>query len=382
MKHRLVILTEIISPYRTPLFNALSGCAGVGLHVIFLAETDPHLRQWTVYKDEIKFSYEVLPSWRKHLGPYNVLLNRDVAPALAAASPDVILCGGYSYLASWQALRWARSRKVPFLLWSESNQQDLRRGFVPVEFLKRNFLRRCDAFVVPGRSALEYLLGHNVPEDRIFTAPNAVDNQLFATTAGCARQNEASRRRALGLPGSYFIFVGRLVEEKGVFDLLSAYARLDEPLRQTYGLVFVGDGALRRQVEERASAVSPGMIKFLGFVQREELPEYYALAQALILPTYTDTWGLVVNEAMACGLPVILSRAAGCAADLVKDNANGLLVPPRDVTALASAMTRLAHEPDLCRSMGAKSVQHISHYTPAEWSLGIVRAVEAMKGRT
>src|ERR1035438_2597723 len=125
MTRRLVIITEIISPYRIPLFNALAHNGGVDPHLIFLAETDPNLRQWRVYKEEIGFSYEVLPSWRKRVGKYNVLWNRGLARALRSTSPDAILCGGYNYLASWQALLWARLHNVPFLLWSESTVQDL-----------------------------------------------------------------------------------------------------------------------------------------------------------------------------------------------------------------------------------------------------------------
>src|SRR5580698_10314993 len=106
MKRRLVILTEIISPYRIPLFNALAQRAEVDLHVIFLAETDPDLRQWQIHKEEIQFSYEILPSWRRRVGRYNALLNRGVGIALGKTAPDVILCGGYNYVASWQALFW------------------------------------------------------------------------------------------------------------------------------------------------------------------------------------------------------------------------------------------------------------------------------------
>src|SRR5215469_14634262 len=157
MTRRLVILTEIISPYRIPLFNTLAQREGVDLHVIFLAETDPGLRQWRVYKEEIKFSYQVLPSWRKRIAGRNALLNRGMRRALAAADPDVILCGGYNYIASWQSLFWARTHDVPFLLWSESNLQDLRHGYALVEFLKDEFLKKCSGFVVPGQSAREYL---------------------------------------------------------------------------------------------------------------------------------------------------------------------------------------------------------------------------------
>jgi len=381
VKRRLVILTEIISPYRIPLFHALAQSSEVDLHVIFLAETDPSLRQWQVYKEEIRFSYEVLPSWRKRLGKYNVLLNRGLARALRAAAPDVVLCGGYSYVASWEALRWARAHRVPFLLWSESNVQDFRRGHALVEFLKGQFLQKCSGCDVPGQSAREYLLAHKIKEHSIFTAPNAVDNALFAKTAADVRGNEPTERKELSVPDRYFLFAGRLVREKGVFELLYAYAKLDGQLRQQIGLVFVGDGLARRELEEQARSISPGVIRFAGFAQRRQLAAYYALAEILILPTYTDTWGLVVNEAMACGLPVILSRAAGCAADLIKENWNGLLIPPQDVSSLAAAMKNLGSHPEVCLKMGANSLECIAQYSPAQWSMGILRALESAGGR-
>jgi glycosyltransferase involved in cell wall biosynthesis len=381
MKRRLVILTEIISPYRIPLFNTLAGNVEVDLHVIFLAETDPTLRQWQVYKDEIQFSYQVLPSWRQRWGPYNVLLNHGVGRALATCAPDVILCGGYNYVASWQALWWARAHKVPFLLWSESNAKDLRRGHAVIEFLKSSFLRKCSGFVVPGRAAQEYLCADKkIMEGALFTAPNAVDNDLFAAGASAARQNAAALRRELGLPKRYFLFTGRLVREKGVFELLSAYAKLNESIRGQVGLVLVGDGVSRRQLEQQATSISPGAIKFAGFAQREQLAIYYGLAEMLVLPTYADTWGLVVNEAMACGLPVILSQSAGCASELMREHWNGLLVPPRDVPSLTFAMSSLAEQPDLCVAMGANSAKHIARYSPTEWSRGIAQMIEAEAG--
>lgn len=376
MKRRLVILTEIISPYRIPLFNALAQELGIDPHVIFLSETDPALRQWRVYKEDIRFSYAVLPSWRKRIGKYNALLNRGVSGALRSASPDVILCGGYSYVASWQALRWARSHKVPFWLWSESVLQDRRGGHPLVEFLKKQFLQKCDGFVVPGAAAREYLREQGIKDEFIFAAPNAVDNEFFANAAAAAR-GDARRRAALALPARYILFVGRLVQEKGVFDLLAAYARLDAETRNDLGLVLAGDGAARRGLEDQARSISPGMIRFAGFAHREELASYYALANMLVLPTYTDTWGLVVNEAMACSLPVIVSRVAGCAADLVRDHWNGVLVSPGDVEALREAMQSIAGQPDLGTTMGSRSAQLIRQYSPQSWSSGLAHAVEA-----
>jgi 1,2-diacylglycerol 3-alpha-glucosyltransferase len=381
MKRRLVIVTEIISPYRIPLFNALAQNPDVDPHVIFLGDTDPKLRQWQVYKQEINFSYQVLPSWRKRIGKYNALLNFGIQKALEQSAPEVVLCGGYSYIASWQALRWARRNRVRFLLWSESNLQDMRRRYRFVEFLKKQFLKRSDGFVVPGRSALEYLRAQGIGESRISIAPNAVDNDLFAKAAESARRNALALRRELALPDRYFLFVGRLVREKGIFELLSAYSNLSEQLRREIGFVFVGDGEARQELQSFGSSISPGNVRFVGFVQREQLGAYYGLAAALVLPTYTDTWGMVVNEAMACGLPVIVSRAAGCAADLVHENRNGLLVTTRDVHSLETAIGTLAQRRDLCEAMGACSAQHIQSYSPEEWSASIARTIQKVGER-
>jgi glycosyltransferase involved in cell wall biosynthesis len=378
MRRRVVLITEIISPYRIPLFNALARQPEVDLRVIFLAETDPGLRQWQIYKDEIRFSYRVLPSWRQRVGKYNLLINRGVRRALRDASPHLIVCGGYNYFASWRALAWSRSYRVPFLLWSESNQQDLRRETWLVESLKNEFLHRCSAFIVPGQSARQYLRTHNVSDENIFTAPNAVDNDLFAAAAENARSQADALKRKLSLPGRYFLFVGRLVPEKGVFDLLDAYAKLDVQLRAQIGLVFVGDGSCRQKLEDRAAAISPGMIRFAGFAQRENLADYYAMAEALILPTYSDPWGLVVNEAMACRLPVIVSSVAGCAADLVKSSWNGWLLPPKDVPSLHAAMVRLVTQPDLSKNMGSNSGDHIAHFTPEIWAKSVEATVKTV----
>jgi 1,2-diacylglycerol 3-alpha-glucosyltransferase len=371
MRNRLVILTEIISPYRIPLFNALAENSDVDLHVVFLAETDPRLRKWKVYRNEIRFSHQVLPSYRSRIRGYNVLLNSGISRALSKAAPSAILCGGYNYVASWRALLWARMHGVPFILWTESNQQDLRRGYPIVELIKKNFLLQCSGFVVPGISAREFLRAHKLEESKIFTAVNAVDNDLFVNAACGARKQAAQLRARFDLPDRYFLFSGRLVRNKGIFDLLAAYTRLDNKIRDHIGLVFVGDGPSRPALELEAASLTRGVVKLAGFAHREELPIYYALAEALILPTYSDPWGLVVNEAMACGLPIIVSEAAGCVRDLVTEEWNGQVVGPRDVSSLAASMHKLARNPDLRMEMGRNSTIRIAAYSPRKWSDGI-----------
>jgi 1,2-diacylglycerol 3-alpha-glucosyltransferase len=373
MSPRVVIITEIIAPYRIPVFNALAQHPGIDLHVIFLAENDPTQRQWLVYKDEIRFSCQVLPSWRRRVGRHNLLLNWGTETALQRAAPDFIVCGGYNYVSSWQSMRWAQRNHVPFILWTESTTRDLRSGHALIEFLKTRFLRGCDAFVVPGKSSTDYLRNYGVPEEKIFTAPNAVDTRFFAQRAELIRRDAAVHRQALGLPARFFLFAGRLVPEKGVFDLLRAYDALAPEVREEVGLVFVGDGAARSALHQRAAAISPGAIHFAGFAQREHLATYYALADVLAFPTHTDTWGLVVNEAMACGLPVISSSAAGCVADLIESGWNGRVVSSGRIGELTSAMDELARNAELRSLMGERSAQRIAQYSPEAWAVGMAQ---------
>jgi glycosyltransferase involved in cell wall biosynthesis len=377
LKQRLVIITEIIAPYRIPLFNALAEQSTIDLHVIFLAETDATQRQWLVYKDEIHFAYEVLPAFRQRILGYNFLLNLGMSKALKGACPQAILCGGYSYFATWMALGWARHKHVPFYLWSESNSHDLRSGGWVTESLKRIFFRRCNGFVVPGHSSRDYLLGYGVSDVTIFTAPNAVDNDLFAAGANAARATAEEKRRSLNLPSRYFLFVGRLTREKGVFDLFEAYRSLDPEVRPEVGLVFVGNGAARAELERLAIQVSPGTVRVVSFAQRDQLTIYYGLAEVFVFPTHSDPWGLVVNEAMACGLPILATNVAGCVADLVEEGKNGFVSAVRDIPALTKGMTTLAGSPRLREQMAAASLERIALFSASAWAQGIAKAVSS-----
>lgn len=374
---KTVILTEIIAPYRIPVFNALARRAEVDLHVIFLSETDKVLRQWRIYTDEIGFSYEVLPSWRWRAGKYSLLVNRRLWSALDAANPQTILCGGYNHPASWEALWWARRRNVRFVLWTESNQQDHRSGRGTVEWLKRYFVSSCNAFIVPGKSSLAYLRTLGVNERPIFTAPNAVDNTFFAKQADQVKSQATAFRERFGLPRRFILFVGRLVPEKGVFDLLQAYAKLGSDLRSEVGLVFAGEGVSREALSEQAQLIEPGMICFPGFAQREDLAGLYALAEAFILPTHSDPWGLVVNEAMVCGLPIVVTNVAGCASDLVQDGWNGYVVSPADPDRLSAAISSLLRQPETAQQMRVRSAERIQAYSPQACAHGLAAVVLA-----
>jgi len=375
VKRRTVILTEIIAPYRIPVFNALAARSDIDLHVIFLSENDSNLRQWHVYKDEINFSYEVLPSFRRRLGTFNLLLNTRVQSALRLARPEAILCGGYNFLAYWRAAWWARRNHAPLLLWSESNAADKPR-YNAVEFLKKRFARMCRAHVAAGATSRDYLLQLGASSHSVFIAPDAVDLTMYAASAAKARDRASELRAEHALPERYFLCVGRLVEEKGIFDLLAAYASLEEKARSRIGLVFVGEGSAREELQRRASDIHPGEIKFCGWVHRERISEFYALADALIFPTHSDPWGLVVNEAMACSLPIVASDVAGCVADLVRPSKNGFTFRPRDIAALGEIMRALAVQPALRYRMGAQSLEMIQSHTPEHCAAGFAAAID------
>jgi 1,2-diacylglycerol 3-alpha-glucosyltransferase len=380
-RRRLVLITEIIAPYRIPVFNALARRPELDLQVIFLAKTDEGLRQWRVCMDEIHFSYQILPSWRGRVGKHNLLINRGLRSALNKLRPRIVICGGYSYAASWEALLWARRHRVEFVLWSESTRQDARGRRSLVEWLKTYFLRRCDRFVVPGKASLDYLRLLTSPSANISTAPNAVDNSWFAVQAGNSRRHATEFRQTMKLPSRFILFVGRLVPEKGVFDLLAAYAKLDNGLRSEVGLVFAGDGSARTELERQATQIATGAVCFPGFAQREDLAKLYALAEFLVLPTHSEPWGLVVNEAMACGLPIIASNVAGCLADLVDDGWNGYAVPARDPEKLSAAIDSLARQPELRKQMSAHSLERIRNYSPEACADGLAAvAISASTG--
>jgi glycosyltransferase involved in cell wall biosynthesis len=208
----------------------------------------------------------------------------------------------------------------------------------------------------------------------VFVAPNAVDIGVFGSYEN-ARSRAPRVRGELGLPQRYFLFAGRLVKEKGLLDLLAAYESLGADLREQVGLVFAGDGPLRADLESLARSIFPGTIHFAGFVHRDELVNYYSLAECLVFPTYSDTWGMVVNEAMACGLPVICSSVAGCAADLVK--AGGRIVAPGNILQLSAAMQEIASDPSLRDRMSQENRSLIQSFSPELCAAGIVNAATA-----
>ena len=339
---RVVLLTEIPAPYRIPLFNALA--ERVDLHVLYLAERNPE-RPYRLHEDEIRFSWEVLPGPDFTVRNRWVVLNHGVARRLRGA--DAVLVGGWNQPAFWTTLTWARAARKPAIAWVESTAADSR----PTR-AKRMLMHSCAAVVVPGSAAAAFVRSL-VPSARIVVAPNAVDGALFA-----------SRVTDRSAEGFCVLYVGRLSPEKGVDVLLRAFDG---------ELVVAGSGP----DEARLRALASPRTRFLGQVDRDELPRWYAAADVLVLPSLSEPWGMPLNEAAAAGLPLVATDAVGAAHDLIEDGVNGFRVPAGDVEALRDALRRLADDEPFRRAAGARSRELAARFTPEAWADAVAGLVQA-----
>lgn len=314
----------------------------IELEVLFCAWSEPD-RPWSLAEELKDVPHRVLRSFsprirtRRNTFVYEV--NPEIVGILRRGDFDLLVIGGYSVFAEQAALVYARLRGVPYLVHSESHLLKLRPAWVRA--IKRVVLPwvlgGAAGGLAVGSAAARYLAAYGVPPDRIRIVPNTVDVGAYAEAATGARARAPEIRAARGLPDRFLLFAGRLVEAKGVPELVEAL-RLLGPAAPT--VVVAGEGPLAGEL-----ATCPG-VRTAGFLQRDELIELLALADAALVPSRSEPWGVVVNEALACGCPVIASDAVGAVEDLVVDEVNGRVVPARDPAALAEAMASPLPRPD------------------------------------
>jgi glycosyltransferase involved in cell wall biosynthesis len=357
---RILLVTEIPAPFRIPLFNALAAEPEIELCVCFLAEHDPR-RSYRVYRDEFAFDEVILPGWGARRRGRWIMLNRGVFRLLRRVRPQVIVVGGWNQPAFWQVLAAARVRRIPTLLWVESTSSDVRVAGAVAESLRRLALRLSSGFVVPGRASRAYLRRLGTADARIVEAPNAVDLDIFAERVEAARADRAALRERLALEGCVFLYVGRLEPEKGLDVLIRAMG--DVPGQ----LVLIGSGSLEPELRAAAGEA----IRIVGQLTRDELVPWYATADALVLPSRSEPWGMVLNEGAAAGLPLVSTDAAGAAHDLIEPGGNGFRVPADDVAALAVALRALATDPELRQVFGERSREVAERFRPEVWAAAV-----------
>ena len=361
---RLALLHHQFGPYHVARARVLRRTFPGTVDLIQLAESEA-IRAWRADPGDLGIQTAV-PGELESASPAAV--THATEAILERLRPPVIAISGYAHPAMRRAATWARRRGAKAILISDSQARDLpRRAWK--ERLKRLFVsRNFDAAFVSGASAAFYVESLGIPAHRIWRGYDVVDNEHFAEGARRARADAATLRGALWLPSRYLLYVGRFAPEKNLARLIDAFGRAcGDRAFDGWSLVLVGGGPLDAELKRQA-APRGGRIHFVPFQQAERLPAYYGLAEALVLPSLVEPWGLVVNEATAAGLPVVISGQCGCAAELVFPNLNGLIVDPTDVPALAAALVEISRDEARRRAWGQQSARLVATFSLEAWA--------------
>jgi 1,2-diacylglycerol 3-alpha-glucosyltransferase len=321
---------------------------------------------------------------------------------------DVVCVNGWGDFGSLVSIECCVEQRIPFVLMSESSARDSSRGVIK-EFIKSRIVGLASAALVGGSLHAEYVAQLGLPRDRISLGYDAVDNQFFANEAAkfrlkidggpnveegkmetdCAESETNDGRQILSSThrpvSRYFLASARFVEKKNLPFLLGSYARYrqlaaaseeGDSTTEIWNLVLLGDGTIRPQLEALCCSlgISDG-VTMPGFKQYAELPRFYAHAGAFIHASTTEQWGLVVNEAMASSLPILVSNHCGCAPDLVQEGINGWTFDPSNEAQLSELMLRMATLGSEARnSLGLASAEIISHWGPQRFGEGLAQA--------
>lgn len=330
------------------------------------------------------YKYEFLPS----IGPANNVSfwlpwNYGLAARLKQHHIDVLWLHGYARWFHLVAILTANLLGIRVFVRGETTQKSGPKGagskITRILFFKilRNL---CERFLAIGTQNREYYLHQGIPKNKISMVPYAVDNAFFQKRCLNAKLYRSEFRSSLGLtPGRPIIlFVGRLISRKRPGDLLDAYIRLspDGKKEPHPYLLYVGDGKLRSKLEQKSSRMGWKSILYLGFKNQTEMPALYDLCDVLVLPSSNETWGLVINEAMNAGRPVIASDHVGCSVDLIHNGRNGFTFKSMDFMDLHRILNKFLLSSDRWATMGRESLQIINSWSFEEDIAGIKHALK------
>jgi len=385
---RLGVLVTHPVQYFAPLFRQLASEPGLDLTVYYAHQPTPE-EQGRGFGVAFAWDVDLLSGYDARFlrntasnpsaGGFAGYDTPEIAELVASQSFDAFLVMGWHAKSYWQAMRACWSRATPVLVRGDSQLGPGRHSLRAWARLitHRRFVPRFAACLAVGERSEEYFRFYGAR--RIFRSPHFVDNEHFARRA--AATDVAAVRRDWGVREDAMVvaFVGKLVPKKRPLDVLEAVAASG---RQDIHVVFVGDGELREAC--RAAADRLGVATTIaGFHNQRALPAAYAAMDMLVLPSdVRETWGLVVNEAMACGRGAIVSSAVGCVPDLVRDGKTGYTFPVTDVRAFGVQLRLVASQRSLATSVGNRARQHISGFTAGAAAAGVLEALDvAAAGR-
>jgi glycosyltransferase involved in cell wall biosynthesis len=376
--------------YHAPWFRALAQETSIDLSVLFIQQPDPQQQgqgfgvafEWDIPLLE-GYRWQQVPDLRGRGGLRGFFAARIAHPIalLREHDPDVLLLTGWQAWPLVQLLIAAWWTGVPVLMRGESNALRCRPWYVRA--LHKFLLARCTAFLPIGKASHAFYRGYAVPESRLFDTPYFVDNTRFAEGAARAITQRRELRSRWTIPQDVFCFcyAGKLEPKKRILDLLAALRLARGNGAAPMHLLVVGTGELMTQA--RAIVAKHDLpVSFTGFLNQSEIPAAYAVTDCLVLPSdYGETWGLVVNEAMACGRPAIVSDRVGCASDLVSEGVTGTTFPFGDTAALAECLVRFASHPEQARTMGLRARERVQgEYSVEQSAAGTLRAIRSVIG--
>ena len=368
----ILVLFRHFGPYHVARLNALAKSARVTA-VEFARDDDEY--PWGAKREAHDFVWHSLcDAYPVHL-PARASAGRKLTSLIDTADPEVLAVPGWSEPLALAALAAASRRGIPAVAMSDSKADDFPRRAIR-ERIKRHILSRFSAALVAGSAHRDYLVSLGFPPERIVAGFDVVDNRHFADGADQARAAAADLREKHNLPAAYFLASARFIAKKNLDGLLDAYRRHRDAVGAgAWDLVITGDGPLRGALETVANRHGiGGNIHMPGFANYDDLPVYYGLAGAFILPSHTDQWGLVVNEAMAAGLPVLVSTGSGCAGDLVEEGGNGFTFDPSNPAGLADLMRRMSDGSCNLTGMGEASREIIAGWDLNRFAAGMREA--------
>lgn len=260
-------------------------------------------------------------------------------------------------------------------VYKETNRTGLKnniRRFLLTRVLFKHLVDKC---LYIGTQSKKFYQFNKVEDAKLVFTPFAIDNDRFK--AGLKRFDRYAERSRLNIKEDDFVilFTGKFISVKRPMDLIKAFENLK--VRDKF-LVLVGEGELKESMQDYVAAQEIQQVHFAGFINQSELPKYYGIADVLVLCSETETWGLSVNEAMACGLPIVISDMVGCGEDLVREGKNGFIFPKGDINALSESIGLVAEEKKSANSLGLESSKIIEGFTIDRSAEGFLTAARAL----
>lgn len=381
---RLLIVASHPIQYQVPWFRALAACPAIDMSVLFVQQPSPKDQgagfgiafEWDIPLLE-GYRWQQVPEVRGKGGLRGFFAARIAHPLrlLRRLDPEVVLLTGWHVWPLVQMLMAARWAGIPVIMRGESNA--LRQRPWVARMLHKALLGGCAAFLPIGRANQEFYSRYGIGNEKLFHAPYFVDNARFAGSAADALPRRDELRAGWSIPADAvcYCYAGKLEPKKRILDLLEAL-RIAAARSAHLHLLMVGSGELMGEAKA-AVAQYKLPVTFAGFLNQSQIAQAYVAADCLVLASdYGETWGLVVNEAMACGRPAIVSDRVGCAMDLITPGVTGEVFPFGDTAALANKLAELAADPQHLRAMGEQARSQVTQHYGVQQSVdGTLTAV-------